>query len=126
MQALKPRSEEHTSELQSRGHLVPLTPFPTRRSSDLLGFLLLGFAFTFFSTRWLPSAQYGFTVAELGAALIILSQPRWLVGMVGADFLRSVLVALPNHASTKTMDRRLAFNGVDGWRLRVTKIGRAH
>src|SRR5690625_2574822 len=34
------RSEEHTSELQSRGHLVcrlllPLHSFPTRRSSDL-------------------------------------------------------------------------------------------
>src|SRR5690625_4077832 len=33
------RSEEHTSELQSRGHLVcprrPLHPLPTRRSSDL-------------------------------------------------------------------------------------------
>src|SRR5690625_5167657 len=31
------RSEEHTSELQSRGHLVclDLASFPTRRSSDL-------------------------------------------------------------------------------------------
>src|SRR5690625_5149001 len=29
------RSEEHTSELQSRGHLVHLYCFPTRRSSDL-------------------------------------------------------------------------------------------
>src|SRR5690625_844065 len=29
------RSEEHTSELQSRGHLVLLHLFPTRRSSDL-------------------------------------------------------------------------------------------
>src|SRR5207253_2456604 len=29
------RSEEHTSELQSRGHLVYLHSFPTRRSSDL-------------------------------------------------------------------------------------------
>lgn len=45
-----------------------------------LGVLLLAFAMTFFSTRWLPSAQYGFTVAELGAALLILSQPRWLAG----------------------------------------------
>src|SRR5207253_2048109 len=43
--ALSTRSEEHTSELQSRGHLVcrllltcydrDLTAFPTRRSSDL-------------------------------------------------------------------------------------------
>src|SRR5690625_546660 len=31
------RSEEHTSELQSRGHLVDLLSFPTRRSSDLTG-----------------------------------------------------------------------------------------
>src|SRR5690625_3067928 len=30
------RSEEHTSELQSRGHLVSVHAFPTRRSSDLL------------------------------------------------------------------------------------------
>lgn len=42
------------------------------------------------------------------------------MGMVGADFLRPLLVALPNHASAKTMDKRLAFNGVDRWRLRVT------
>ena len=47
-----------------------------------VGLLLLGFAFTFFSTHWLPSAQYGFTVAEVGAALIVLSQPRWLAGKV--------------------------------------------
>src|SRR5690625_307227 len=33
--AIAPRSEEHTSELQSRGHLVYLHSFPTRRSSDL-------------------------------------------------------------------------------------------
>ncbi|MEY1662598.1 acyltransferase family protein [Isoalcanivorax beigongshangi] len=45
-----------------------------------LGVLLLAFAMTFFSTQWLPAAQYGFTLAELGAALIILSQPRWLSG----------------------------------------------
>src|ERR1039458_3909788 len=30
-----PRSEEHTSELQSLRHLVFLPSFPTRRSSDL-------------------------------------------------------------------------------------------
>src|SRR5690348_12204704 len=32
-----PRSEEHTSELQSPVHLVHLHSFPTRRSSDLPG-----------------------------------------------------------------------------------------
>src|SRR5207253_3200738 len=34
--ARRNRSEEHTSELQSRGHLVVLPSFPTRRSSDLV------------------------------------------------------------------------------------------
>lgn len=47
-----------------------------------LGVLLLAFSFTFFSTRWLPSALYGFTLTELGAALLILSQPRWLAGTI--------------------------------------------
>src|SRR5699024_3851650 len=35
------RSEEHTSELQSRFDLVFLLSFPTRRSSDLLPFYLV-------------------------------------------------------------------------------------
>src|SRR5690625_267286 len=35
LEKMLPRSEEHTSELQSRGHLVRLLSFPTRRSSDL-------------------------------------------------------------------------------------------
>lgn len=46
----------------------------------LLGMLLLAFAMTFYSTQWIPSARYGFTVAEAGAALLILSQPAWLGG----------------------------------------------
>ncbi len=29
---------------------------------------------------WIPSARYGFTVAEIGAALLILSRPAWLGG----------------------------------------------
>lgn len=46
----------------------------------LPGFLLLAFAMTFYSTQWIPSARYGFTLAEAGAALLILSQPAWLGG----------------------------------------------
>lgn len=46
----------------------------------LVGMLLLAFAMTFYSTQWIPSARYGFTVAEAGAALLILSQPTWLGG----------------------------------------------
>lgn len=45
-----------------------------------LGLLLLAFAMTFYSTYWIPSARYGFTLAEVGAALLIMSQPRWLGG----------------------------------------------
>ena len=44
------------------------------------GLLLLAFATTFYSTQWVPSARYGFTLAELGAALLVLSQPAWLGG----------------------------------------------
>ena len=29
---------------------------------------------------WITSARYGFTVAEIGAALLILSRPAWLGG----------------------------------------------
>ncbi|WP_202966526.1 acyltransferase family protein [Isoalcanivorax pacificus] len=41
-------------------------------------FLLLAFSMTFYSTHWLPTARYGFTLAEIGAALLILAQPAWL------------------------------------------------
>lgn len=40
--------------------------------------LILAFAMTFYSTHWLASARYGFTLAEIGAALLIMSQPAWL------------------------------------------------
>lgn len=45
-----------------------------------LGLLLLAFSMTFYSTQWVTSARYGFTLAEVGAALLIMSQPRWLGG----------------------------------------------
>lgn len=44
------------------------------------GLLLLAFAMTFFSTYWVPSARYGFTLAELGAALLLMAQPTYLGG----------------------------------------------
>ncbi len=43
-----------------------------------LGLLLIVFSVTFFSAYWAGTVRYGFTVAEIGAALIILSQPAWL------------------------------------------------
>lgn len=47
---------------------------------SVAGLMLLAFTMTFYSTHWIPSARYGFTLAEIGAALLILSQPRWLGG----------------------------------------------
>lgn len=46
----------------------------------LAGCLLLTFSLTFYSTQWIPSARYGFTLAELGAALLVLSRPAILAG----------------------------------------------
>ena len=43
-----------------------------------IGFLILAFAMTFYSTHWLATARYGFSLAEIGAALLLLSQPAWL------------------------------------------------
>ena len=42
------------------------------------GLVILGLAMTFFSSAWLPTAQYGFTVAELGAAMLLMARPPWL------------------------------------------------
>src|SRR5690348_13483352 len=52
---LVPRSEEHTSELQSPVHLVcrttRLSLFPTRRSSDLMTFASTAFAVSLCGAR---------------------------------------------------------------------------
>ena len=45
---------------------------------SLPAIILLALCMTFFSTGWQPSAYYGFTLAEIGAGILILSQPRWL------------------------------------------------
>jgi len=52
----------------------------TRISSywSLPAIILLAFCMTFFSTGWQSSAYYGFTLAEIGAGILVLSQPRWL------------------------------------------------
>lgn len=48
-----------------------------------VGFLVIAFAMTFYSSHWLGTVRYGFTVVEVGAALVLLSQPAWL----GSRFL---------------------------------------
>lgn len=40
--------------------------------------LILALAMTFFSSNWLPTVRYGFTVVEIGAALLLLARPTWL------------------------------------------------
>ena len=62
------------------GALLAFTRIRIAHYWSVAGLLLLAFAMTFYSTHWIPSARYGFTLAELGAALLILSQPRWLGG----------------------------------------------
>src|SRR5690625_1638117 len=52
------RSEEHTSELQSRGQLLHLLSFPTRRSSDLPGPEDSGVVETVFETKHQLTAEH--------------------------------------------------------------------
>lgn len=60
------------------GALLAFMQFRVNHYWAMAGLLLLAFAMTFYSTQWIPSARYGFTIAELGAALLIMSQPAWL------------------------------------------------
>lgn len=52
----------------------------------LVGLGMLLFAVTFFSTHWPPTVHYGFTIAEIGAALLVMSRPAWL-GISGLAWL---------------------------------------
>lgn len=62
------------------GSLLAFSHLKIRQGWAILGLLLLAFVMTFYSTQWIPSARYGFTIAELGAALLVMSQPVWLGG----------------------------------------------
>src|SRR5690625_481442 len=61
-----------------------LAMLPQKRLPHLVvpGLLILGFCFTFFSTHWDPTIRYGFTLAEVGAAMLILGRPVWLAHSV--------------------------------------------
>lgn len=71
------RTDTHCSGLLL-GCLLGYINVSIHRNWALLGLLLLAFAMTFFSTTWLPTARYGFTIAEVGAGLLLLAQPSWL------------------------------------------------
>lgn len=76
------RTDTHCSGLLLGCLMGLLNPAaPGRRVSACMaavGVLLLAFALTFYSTKWIVTVQYGFTVAEIAAALLILSRSAWL------------------------------------------------
>lgn len=71
------RTDGHCSGLLLGGLVGYLNP-RFHRYWAYLAVLILAFAMTFFSTRWLATAQYGFTIVELGSALLLISRPAWL------------------------------------------------
>lgn len=71
------RTDTHCSGLLL-GCLLGYMNIMLHRYWAAAGLLILAFAITFFSTMWMPTARYGFTIAELGAALLLLAQPSWL------------------------------------------------
>ncbi len=74
-----PRTETHCSGL-FLGCLLGYARVAIHRYWAVVGVITLFYAMTFFSTRWMPTVIYGFTIAEIGAALMILAQPAWLGG----------------------------------------------
>lgn len=75
-----PRTETHCSGLLL-GCLLGYAGVTIHRYWAVVGLIVLFFAMTFFSTAWMPTVRYGFTIVEIGAALLILAQPAWLGGM---------------------------------------------
>lgn len=71
------RTDTHCSGLLL-GCLLGYMNVTVHRYWAVAGLLLLGFAVTFFSTMWMPTVRYGFTIAEIGAGLLLLAQPSWL------------------------------------------------
>ncbi|KRW60231.1 acyltransferase family protein [Stutzerimonas nitrititolerans] len=77
--AFYPRTETHCSGLLL-GCLLGYAGVSIHRHWAVVGLVVLFLAMTFFSTAWMPTVRYGFTIAEIGAALLILAQPAWLGG----------------------------------------------
>lgn len=77
--AFYPRTETHCSGLLL-GCLLGYAEVNIHRYWAVFGLSLIIFAMTFFSTAWMPTVLYGFTIVEAGAALLIVAQPSWLGG----------------------------------------------
>lgn len=71
------RTDMHCSGL-ILGSLIGVWNPRTAEAWTLPAVLVLAVAMTFFSSAWLPTVRYGFTVAELGAALLLIARPGWL------------------------------------------------
>lgn len=79
--AFYPRTETHCSGLLL-GCLLGYAGVTIHRYWAVVGLFVLFFAMTFFSSTWMPTVRYGFTIVEIGAAMLILAQPIWLGGVV--------------------------------------------
>jgi peptidoglycan/LPS O-acetylase OafA/YrhL len=71
------RTDMHCSGL-ILGCLIGLVNLRLRQAWAVLGLLMLALASTFFSSGWTATAQYGFTVVEWAAAMIVAARPGWL------------------------------------------------
>ncbi|ENO85427.1 acyltransferase family protein [Thauera linaloolentis] len=82
------RTDTHCSGLLLGSFIGLLNPpAPARRTAACMamaGIVILAFALTFYSTKWIVTVQYGFTVAEAAAALLVVACPSWLGGAVFA------------------------------------------
>lgn len=80
------RTDTHCSGLLLGSFIGLLNPpAPARRTAACMataGIVILAFALTFYSTKWIVTVQYGFTVAEAAAALLVVARPSWLGGAV--------------------------------------------
>lgn len=79
------RTDMHSSGLLL-GCLLATIDRKLHEAWALVGLGVLLLAVTFFSTHWLPTVRYSFTIAEIGAALLVASRPAWL-GTAGLAWL---------------------------------------
>lgn len=86
------RTDMHATGL-ILGSILALLPQKRLAYLATPGLLLLAFCFTFFSTHWDATVRYGFTLAEAGAAMLILGRPAWLT-LPGMSWLGQISYGL--------------------------------
>lgn len=75
------RVDTHSSGLILGALLATMKPIPSR-VLGYLGLALVIFSISYFDWRKQSTALFGFSLAEIGAAMIILAPPRWMGGTV--------------------------------------------